>query len=245
MQARGATTRVELFAHHGAQGVDFLAGNPYVDEVCHTHGLPFNPYKIAAKRAGDYRLLTVADKLVWERPEIYLTAEEQHVANDILSGGPYVAFHPFAGDSDEEKRRFQIDPNAILKALDVAGIRVVVLGGPGESVSFSGPNVINMIGKYSVRLHVYLVAHSQKFIGSMSCYNCAALEYEIPSLIFAPPHHPRDADTRRLVNEYTFDIFAMMKKTATVMYWDDLPQEIGQAVVQWLNVFPVQGTGWS
>jgi hypothetical protein len=82
---------------------------------------------------------------------------------------------------------------------------------------------------------VYLVAHAQKFIGSMSCYNCAALEYEIPSLIFAPPHHPRDADTRRLVNEYTFDIFAMMKKTATVLYWDDLPVDVGQAVAQWTS----------
>src|ERR1035437_4240097 len=123
MKAQGATTRVDLFAHHGAQGVDFLAGNPYVDEVRHTNTLPFNPYKIAASRAGAYRLLTAADKLVWERPEIYLTAEEQKVADGIIAGGPYVTFHPFAGDALEEKRRFQIDPDEVLKALIHSGLR--------------------------------------------------------------------------------------------------------------------------
>src|ERR1035437_9630658 len=85
MKARGATTRVELFAHHVGQGFDSLAGNPYVDEVCHTHGLPFNPYKLAAKHAGDYRLLTVADKLVWERPEIYLAAEDGRGAGALIA----------------------------------------------------------------------------------------------------------------------------------------------------------------
>lgn len=237
LKERGDMTKVDMWCHHGEQGKTLLGLNPYIDQCEHTKDLPYNLYRHSAGRAGQFRLLTREEKatLPWERPEIYLSPEEQTLADKILSPGPITTFHAFANPgAAREDRAFgnHINLSSMIAALCEGGVRVVLLGGPGEAIACRPhPNLINLIGRPTVRLQTYLVSKSQKFIGGMSCFNCAALEFGVPSIIFAPTDHTRGGDTRRLINEYTFDIFAMMRKTARVYYWDELPANLNQVVV--------------
>ena len=90
---------------------------------------------------------------------------------------PYVAVHPFASQS----HRAIPAPERLLKELVAAGVNVVLLGNESLPTNVEGiicpPPVL--------RLQIEIVMQAAKFIGSLSCFNCAAQLAKVPSFVIA------------------------------------------------------------
>jgi len=173
------------------QSAAFLV--PWVDDVVYQ---PWDgDYRgfLARTRAGriDQRLYT------WERPPIALTEEERRLADSVE---PFVAIHPFAGTLNRDWRS-RVDLVALVNALCDAGLTVVMLGGSSrrtdgeagrttvtqliEQFDMDRPGLVNMVNRQSVRLQAYMATRAARFIGSFSCYHCAAFAVDVPALVLA------------------------------------------------------------
>jgi ADP-heptose:LPS heptosyltransferase len=122
---------------------------------------------------------------------IYLAPEEQHLLDQVIYQGDYVAVHPFAG---EQNRSFAERLPDFIDSLVERGLKVVVIGGSyinnktnlSEEYNYSPRGVVNLVNIAGVRLSCELVHHAKYFIGSHSCYQMAAWYYRIPSFCLLP-----------------------------------------------------------
>jgi hypothetical protein len=131
----------------------------------------------------------ISETIEWIRPEIWLDDDERALANSI---GQCVVLHPFAGTQNREwASRVRLD--ALIDSLIDLGKVVVLLGGTStrdqrkitESFAMERPGLVNMINRQSVRLQAHMAATAAAFVGSFSCYHCAAFATERPALVLA------------------------------------------------------------
>lgn len=196
---------------------------------------------VKANPCPGYRLITDADKrqLTYERPPFYLSEEEQALANETTGRGPYVIFHPFAGDYH---RCFSghFAWRETLTSLVEAGNHVVLLGGDSlradqnrpikEEHSFEHPRLSNLVNKGTVRLHAHLASKAKKAIVSSSAYNCVAHCCKVPTMTLMPDH------LRPHVDQDQSGIFCWIREQGTQrVYWSEGPNCIVDRVLNWGN----------
>ena len=192
---------------HNEQSRTFLEANPYIDELI------WCPYRhdgtpVYEMHRGDYQDLSVLKlrrNFTYKVPEIHLTQEDKDVVDPIISDGPYVFMHPFAG---ETRRSWpdHYDIKTIIDALCNLGKRVVVVGGSYERTAYLNSvigqdlsigqmeevldyerdGLVNLVGKCNSRIAAYLCQKAERFIGTHSCYILVAWRTNIPALCIAP-----------------------------------------------------------
>lgn len=88
---------------------------------------------------------------------------------------PYIAVHPFAS---QENKAIPM-PDKLLKGLVDAGVNVVLLG--KESLPKEVEGIIRLPSV--LRLQIEAAMRATKFIGALSCFNCAAQIAKVPSFV--------------------------------------------------------------
>lgn len=233
-KAAGYETAVKVWAVNN-QSADLFRFNPHVD---HTLVEPFGPALVgktddfrpwAAAMTPTFRLMTDGEResLWYEKPRFYLSPEEGDVAMDIEAGAPYVAIHPFAGAPARSLAKHNLAQT--ITALAAEKTRVVLLGGDSNrnngrvsmrlieriEIPHPHPNVINLVGQHSVRLHAHVASKAKAFIGGVSAFNCVAHSCKIPALVFGSP------DNRRAMQNGEGAVFAQMREQGTEIHYLD------------------------
>ena len=180
-KARGDSTMLSVHANTDA-AIQLMERLPYVDHI----GFRANTLRIEGP--PDYQVLRTWDGLPWQQPQLALDDEEQSILADITRE-PYIALHLTAALPG----RVPANPEKLLAGL--AGLRTVILGVEtgDDGPSISGNRVGGLHSKLAgtphillppkLRLHVAVAQRAAKFIGTVSCFNCAAQLARIPSFI--------------------------------------------------------------
>ncbi len=160
LKSRGHKTMVEVIANH-AFSRDLFTNMPNVDYV------KFNGFGVANGESFQRLRFNHERALEWRPPQIALDADEQRIF-DKITAEPYVAVHFFASGAD----RILPAWGKLLVELRKTGVRTVLLG--SETQDDLPPKL---------RLHVAVAQRATKFIGSQSCFNCAAQLARVPSFV--------------------------------------------------------------
>ena len=209
---------------------EFFAHHPGVCEVHHHPEMKpvggFVKRYIADLGAKPFREAFDLAGLEWASPPVYLSNEEREFAEEILAGGPFVAFHPFAGEPDREwAGKPGVD---IVRAIDwicdhPRGCRCLLLGGPStravmgirrdirEAIDYERPGLVNLVGRSSFRLQAHLARRAEKVIGSMSCYATIAQAEGIGTFVLAPTHVIRSREF------FAFSTWEIARRNETMM----------------------------
>lgn len=183
-----------------ASAKDILTYHPAIDDVfqpkeklleVRTKGLPSYAKGLQSigTRAG---LIKSARK---SKPRIYLSEEDKKfVADTVGDIGKYVVIHPFSTmpyrllDSRTAMLPERYTP--IIKGLNRNGYKAIILGASRpnskELFEYEDDNVINLIDKTNARTALNILYRSNGFIGTNSCFMCAAWLEGIKSFIIAP-----------------------------------------------------------
>jgi len=190
LKARGDETMVTVHANTDAT-IALFENLPYVD---HTH---FRAKRLRLNGPADYQLLKTWDGLPWQRPELALDDEEKNIL-ESLTREPYVAVHVSASVLNKAIP----DPDRLFAGLREANVRVILLGvetqddAPGIVGNRSDgirrilrgfmprPGAGFLLPPPKLRLQVVLAQRAAKFIGTLSCFNCAAQLAHVPSFVF-------------------------------------------------------------
>jgi hypothetical protein len=132
----------------------------------------------------------VATATACSQPQLVLDDEEQSILADITRE-PYIAVHITASEAGKAPAATE----RLLAGLAASGLRTVLLG---VETSDDGPSVTgNRLGGIrstlagtphillppKLRLHVAVAQRATKFIGTLSCFNCAAQLARVPSFV--------------------------------------------------------------
>ncbi len=185
LKARGDTTLVVAHANTDAAAVLFER-LPYVDH------LRFRGHskRIDTAPGETFHLLKRYDDLHWEPPHLVLDDEEQRILADLVCGR-YIAVHLTASLPEKMPPGYE----RLLDRLREVNrtIPVVLLGvetdddGPPVKGNRAA-GIRSMRGDFIVlppklRLHVAVAQCASKFIGTLSCFNCAAQLAAVPSFV--------------------------------------------------------------
>lgn len=120
----------------------------------------------------------------WYQPTLFLDSEDMNIVAEVATE-PFIAFHPFATAAN------RVPPN-MLKLIDMLcenHHHVRLLGSAtdtlnsGEMDYYSHPNLTDMRGRTSLRAALTITKLASKFIGTLSCMNCAAALAKVPSFV--------------------------------------------------------------
>jgi hypothetical protein len=243
LAAQGRKTKVFVWCHND-QALQLFDCRSFPTEIEFHFEMPGDLYiRTRATAAGSYRPLSAMDKgtLSWKRPDLTLSEEEAAAAKDIMAPGPFVVIHPFTSTT-ERSLYHNVDFIALLRAMCENGrSRIVLLGGTSkralvagqetqveERVDFEHPLLVNLINKYTVRLHAYLASQAIKYIGGLGAFHCVAAEFGIPRLLYMSCWQERD------VTEYSQDIYSMAR-SADVFYWGAASDSAEQRAIDFMR----------
>jgi ADP-heptose:LPS heptosyltransferase len=184
-----------ISATQNTQVYEFLQNNPYIDDL---QVLPWSAWEDQSwknKAAGKQEILTIGGQYYGstEMPdkEFHLCDIEKAALENIKSQGSYVVLHPSGGAYDRDMIRPDFSVQAIMNHIIASGYNCIIIGGSSNKNSYqqkkfnySSMNCINLIDKFTCRLHAHLTAHSKAFIGVGSCFSVIAAIFNIPSLLF-------------------------------------------------------------
>lgn len=187
---------------HNSQVLDMIEYNPYLDFIENYGWTPDGRYE---KYKKDYTWIQKTPELLRDlepsRPKLYLAAEDHKIVDPILSAGPYVTIHPFAGLPDRIVFPVNQYPRLIDELIDQHGYNVVVLGSDHarinektlqhypETFMYQRKGLFNLVNQTNGRVSVQLVRKCARFIGTWSCYVCAAWVSNKHSVMIAKPRH--------------------------------------------------------
>jgi hypothetical protein len=183
LKARGDSTMLSVHANTDA-AIQLLERLPHVDHI------QFRGKTLRIDGPKDFEILRTWDRLPWQQPHLALDDEEQRILADITRE-PYIAVHVAASQSNKAPPH----TDKLLAGLAATGRRTVVLGvetsddGPaimgnrmeGMRAKLAGTPHILLPPK--LRLHIAVAQHATKFIGTLSCFNCAAQLAHVPSFV--------------------------------------------------------------
>lgn len=125
--------------------------------------------------------------------QFWLTPEEQQFAQNVLNMGKFVALHPFGGTHERTMNRNDFSINQLITSIINLNYNCIVLGGNDDQrkcnlqkINFNHPKCINIIDKFSCRLHSFFAAHANAFVGVSSCYSVIASLFKVKGLIYYP-----------------------------------------------------------
>lgn len=178
--------------------------------------------------------------LTYEQPTIYLIPEEQKIADDIVSCGKFVAFHPFGGYLPRSWQG-KVDIKKVIDDLCDVGVRVILLGGSSDRITdhkqrlieefdYERPGLVNLVNKHSMMLHSYVCSKADKFIGTMSCYNCVAVAYKIP-ILFLTIQGDESHMCSPITDQWAGITNLLKKSRAQVYFFGKLPADLTDKIV--------------
>ena len=172
--------------------------HPCIDEV-------FQPkeklLEVRAKGLGSYangyawlqNRKEITKKLPKSKPRIYLSEEDKQLFRKVRkkTKNKYIVIHPFSAMAPNllTSRTTMSTEHyiPIIEGLEKKGYKIVLLGASRknltEEMEYSSRSCINLINKTSVRTALKLVAKSQGFIGTNSCFMCEAMLEKKPCFI--------------------------------------------------------------
>ena len=180
LKARGDSTMLSVHANIDA-AFQLFERLPYVDHI------GFRGGTLRIDGPPSYEVFRTWDGLPWQQPQLALDDEEQSILADITRE-PYIAVHMAAS----EPGRVPDHPEKLLAGLSG---RVVLLGveTSDDGPAVTGHRVAGIRSKLAgtpyillppkLRLHVAVAQRAAKFIGTVSCFNCAAQLAHVPSFI--------------------------------------------------------------
>lgn len=183
LKARGDSTMFSVRANTDA-AIQLLERLPYVDHIA------FRGRTLRIEGPPGYEALRTWDGLPWQQPQLALDDEEQNILT-YITREPYIAVHMAAS----EPGRAPANPEKLLAGLAMTGRRVVLLGVEtnDDGPSVSGNRLEGIRSKLAgtphillppkLRLQVMVAQRATKFIGTVSCFNCAAQLAHVPSFI--------------------------------------------------------------
>lgn len=184
LQARGDSTMIEAHANTDA-AVALFERQPFVNHLrFRGKGL-----RIDSAPGARFDMLRQWSGLEWTRPRIVLDDYEQAYLDTVRSRGSYVAVHVAASLPEKVPPHFP----ALLDRLKYAGVRTILLG---IEATDDGPAIVgnrslgyriitsgHIVPPPRLRLHIALAQQARKFIGALSCFNCAAQLAGVPSFV--------------------------------------------------------------
>jgi hypothetical protein len=206
VKAASPTTRIHVLCFSSSTSIlEVLEGNPAFDSAEVVSCLGDAP--AAARRrleadgcvhwgsAFDQRALRIAF------PRVHLAAGEEDQVREIVTGGPFVVFHPFnSAGTGMAATHFDtnVDCRRIAKLAQEAGYRVVQVGGDWthvptynrlrEGLNLNLPDVIDLTNRVSARVTLAVAMAADKFIGSSSAWWVASVYSGVPSFVVLPSH---------------------------------------------------------
>ena len=183
LKARGDSTMLSVHANTDA-AIQLMERLPYVDHI----GFRANTLRIDGP--PDYQVLKTWGGLPWQQPQLVLDDEEQSILADITRE-PYIAVHMTAA----QPGRVPANPEKLLTGLSATGRRIVLLGAEtnDDGPAVGGNRAAGIRSKIvdprfimpppKLRLQVAITQRAAKFIGTVSCFNCAAQLTHVPSFI--------------------------------------------------------------
>ena len=182
LKARGDSTMFSVRANTDA-AIQLLERLPHVDQIA------FRGKTLRIEGPPDYQALRTWDGLPWQQPQLVLDDEEQNTLADIVRE-PYIAVHMGAA----QPNRVPPNPEKLFAGLGVTGKRIVLVGTePSDDKSpVIGNRTAGIRSKLvdsfitlppKLRLHVAVTQRAAKFIGTVSCFNCAAQLAHVPSFL--------------------------------------------------------------
>ena len=183
LKARGDSTMLEVRANTD-DAIQLFERLPYVDHVA------FRGKTLRTGRPPNYQILKTWDGLPWQLPQLALDDSEQRILADIARE-PYIAVHMGAA----QPNRVPPNPERLLAGLAKTGRRVVLVGvEPGDDTPpINGNRTAGLRSKLvgtdfiilppKLRLHVAVTQRAAKFVGTASCFNCAAQLAHVPSFL--------------------------------------------------------------
>jgi len=212
LKARGDSTMLVAHANTDA-AYDLLKGQPYVDHL----RFRGKTMRLDTAPGAVYEPLKRWDGLTWTPRHVILDGEEERLLRHI-GCTPYVAVHMSASLPEKVPPHFV----SLLDHLHRRGVRTVLLGCESND---NDPAVIgNRVQGFrsslvdsdfillppKLRLHVAVAQCARKFIGTLSCFNCAAQIASVPSYVIADQSikEPR--------------VYSMMARNRTIVrFWND------------------------
>lgn len=183
LKARGDSTLFSVRANTDA-AIQLLERLPYVDHIA------FRGKSLRIDGPWGYEAFRRWDGLSWQQPELALDDEEQSILADITRE-PYIAVHLGAAQAN----RMPPSPEKLLAVLGATGRRIVVLGveTSDDDPAIIGNRVAGIRSKLvgtphislppKLRLQIAITQRAAKFIGTVSCFNCAAQLARVPSFL--------------------------------------------------------------
>jgi len=180
---------------------ELIEYHPAIDEIFHPKGKLFEVRKKGiSSYAEDYTPLASEKQLLKQaketKPKIYLSPTDKQLVDETIKSitGKFVIIHPFSAMSavfPTTRTTMPADKYIpIVEGLSKKGIYSIILGctnsteaGKQEKFSYESPYVKNLIDKTSVRSALDLVKRSHGFIGTNSCFMCAAFLEKKPSYV--------------------------------------------------------------
>lgn len=186
LKDRGDETMVVVHANTD-EAYRLFQGLPYVDYL-RFRGKSLKIDTAPAKQ--QFSILNRYDGLRWEQPRIVLDDDEATTLLEITRE-PYVAVHLTASLMEKVPPKFWL----LLDKLQAANIRTVLLGNESfdDAPAVKGNRVQGFYSSLlsghhillppKLRLHVAAAQCARKFIGTLSCFNCAAQLSAVPSFV--------------------------------------------------------------
>jgi len=181
LKERGHKTMIQWVAH-SADACELLYDLPYVDHIRFVGGnVKIDTTRVTNDADAKWSRINHNHErnLLWYKPKLSLLDDELD-AIDLITEKPYIAVHATASAMN----KCIPDPEGLLKAIcRRSEMPVYLLGGPDERTDFKHGALTNLIGVPSLRLHVAVAQRAAKFVGPLSCFNCAAQLAKVPSFV--------------------------------------------------------------
>jgi ADP-heptose:LPS heptosyltransferase len=182
-----------LLSSQTVPALNFVDYHPYLDRVV-VPGL--HPRQI--KQAGADTFMNgyvplgpgAAKRFQLEPPPVYLPKKDKVFVDNLTKGkDKYIIVHPFSGDRLGNTTRTPIRPVRyipVIESLIGLGYRVILLGSTWkrkdergvqireETFKWNIKGLTNLIDRTNVRTGAELVKRSSGFVGTASCFMCAA-----------------------------------------------------------------------
>ncbi len=132
---------------------------------------------------------------IWSTPEEELKTQDRITRSGINASAQFAVIHPF---SAVVERGWPLENFAELASRLNAdtGCRVIVVGGPGDRETFArvravfGPDIVDLVGKCSMRETIALLRRSSLFIGNDSGVMHLASAAGVPLVALFGPQSP-------------------------------------------------------
>jgi ADP-heptose:LPS heptosyltransferase len=196
-------SKVKVFSStHNPQVEELLKYNPHIYKV-KEYGWVLDGNSLWRRHKKKYTKVKTLKNLEKRKNKVYLSDKDNEQINKIISKGPFILIHPFAG----ERQRMCLEANDFIPIIDSlitkTKLNIVVLGGTytrknknssyqmRESFLYEREGLINLVNKTNARVGAVLASKQHSFVGCWSAYSCASWIYNKPSTIIVPKNWAR------------------------------------------------------